>query len=61
MKTQSGSSAAAQLKRQIAYYAGMALRAASRERIRLAHAAIAAREQRIKELSRCQPGPKEAQ
>jgi hypothetical protein len=60
MRTQTSSSAAAQLKRQIAYYAGMALRAASRERIRLAHAAIAAREQRIEELSRRETGRKEA-
>jgi hypothetical protein len=42
--------AARQLEREISYYAGIALRAATRDGIRLAHAAIAAREQRLKNL-----------
>ena len=41
---------ARRLEREITYYAGIALRAATRDRIRLAHVAIAAREQRLKDL-----------
>jgi hypothetical protein len=41
---------ARRLEREITYYAGIALRAATRDGIRLAHAAIAAREQRLKDL-----------
>ena len=37
---------ARRLEREITYYAGIALRAAMRDDIRLAHVAIAAREQR---------------
>jgi len=42
--------AARQIEREISYYAGIALRAATRDRIRLAHTAIAAREQRLQDL-----------
>jgi hypothetical protein len=41
---------ARRLEREISYYAGLALRAATRDRVRLAHVAIAAREQRLKDL-----------
>ena len=41
---------ARRLEREITYYAGIALRAATRDGIRLAHVAIAAREQRLKDL-----------
>jgi hypothetical protein len=54
-----GSTTATHLRRQIAYYAGMALRTTSRERIRLAHVAIASREQRLRQLSRIDAGRKE--
>jgi hypothetical protein len=47
------------LRRQIGYYAGLALRTASRERIRLALAAIASRERRLKELARIPAGLEE--
>jgi hypothetical protein len=53
------STTASQLKRQIGYYAGLALRATSRERIRLAHVAIASREQRLRVLTQVDLGPKE--
>ena len=43
-------SAARRLEREITYYAGIALRAATRDAVRLAHVAIAAREQRLKDL-----------
>jgi len=42
--------AARRLEREISYYAGIALRAATRDGVRLAHVAIAAREQRLKGL-----------
>jgi hypothetical protein len=41
---------ARRLEREISYYAGIALRAATRDGVRLAHMAIAAREQRLKNL-----------
>jgi hypothetical protein len=41
---------ARRLEREISYYAGIALRAATRDGVRLAHLAIAAREQRLKNL-----------
>jgi hypothetical protein len=41
---------ARRLEREISYYAGIALRAATRDGVRLAHVAIAAREQRLKNL-----------
>ena len=41
---------ARRLEREITYYAGIALRAATRDGVRLAHVAIAAREQRLKDL-----------
>jgi len=41
---------ARRLEREISYYAGIALRAATRDGVRLAHMAIAAREQRLKTL-----------
>jgi hypothetical protein len=59
MRTENGSTAAAQLRRQIAYYAGTALRTTSRERIRLAHVAIALREHLLRELIRIDAGQKE--
>ena len=59
MRIEIGSITASQLRRQIAYYAGMALRTTSRERIRFAHVAIASREQRLRELTRIDSGRKE--
>jgi len=38
---------ARQLRREIAYYVGVIVRTTSRDRIRLAHAAIRAREQQL--------------
>jgi hypothetical protein len=49
----------AQLKREIAYYTGVAIRTASRDRIRMAHVAIAVREQRLREAVTDRSTPKE--
>jgi hypothetical protein len=48
----------ARLKREIAYYAGVAWRAASRDRVPLAQIAIAGRERQLNAL-RAGPGERE--